>query len=73
MLEEIEFDRFVGVYVSRNREAGAVGDVDIDAVDYLIFLLPTIHFSIPQPIIDSSAMGNLAATVRSLPYHQQSV
>ena len=32
MCETIEFDRFVGVHVSRDGEAGVVGDDDLHAV-----------------------------------------
>ena len=42
MCETIEFDRFVGVLVSRNGEAGVVGDDIMHVLHYIVCLEPAL-------------------------------
>ena len=70
MCEAIEFDRFVGVFISRNREAGVVGDVDLLLLDYDVLFHPTTSRVISLLLHDVVSMGSVIAVVCCLFDHQ---
>ena len=69
MCETIEFDRFVGVHVSRKREAGVVGDVDLFLLDDDVLASSAVSRVIQVVIHDSISMGDLVAALHYLFNH----
>ena len=70
MCETIEFDRFVGVHVSRYGEAGVVGDVDLLLLDDDLFYRSTTHRVISLLLHDVVSMGSVVAVVCDFLDHQ---
>ena len=64
MHETTEFDRIVGVHVSRDGEADLVGDGDLHAVHCSLLLDKAVFEPISQLVHDGSSVEYFAAAVR---------
>ena len=73
MFETIELDRFVGVHVSRDREAGVVGDVDLFHLDDDLFEYSATPRVISLLLHDFISMGSVVAVICCLLDHQSFV
>ena len=63
MRETIEFDRFVGVHVSRKREAGVVGDADLLYLDDDLFERSALSRIVSLLLHDVDSMGSVVTVV----------